>query len=285
MRTIAFACAVAACAGGADAFVGSMRPASSSVRRAGASGVRMAADATVPDLLRQTEQLKLLSTASKLGLLSKLEKAGLTLKDVEKLLPLVDENDLIGLAKGLGPDLIKALYTAGLASFAAGTCLPLSRVVVGCGLCLMRARQFEVLRRVGLVALLPDDTVPGVALETFVAFPLLFVVPAACGVAGFALSSLKNGSLVNFVTSYKPAPASSAASSSPAPVKAVKAAKKAVVKKSSGGGRPTAASSSPAPKGKAKAKAAPKPAPKKAAPKPAPKPKAQGNISNLPKAL
>lgn len=40
-----------------------MRPASSSVRRAGPS-VRMAADVTVPDLLKQTEKLKLLSTVS-----------------------------------------------------------------------------------------------------------------------------------------------------------------------------------------------------------------------------
>lgn len=41
------------------------------------------------------------------------------------------------------------------------------------------------------MALLPDDSVPGVALETFVAFPLLFVIPAVCGVSGFALTSLK----------------------------------------------------------------------------------------------
>lgn len=43
---------------------GSMRPASSSVRRAGSSTVRMASDVTVPDLLKQTEKLKLLSTVS-----------------------------------------------------------------------------------------------------------------------------------------------------------------------------------------------------------------------------
>lgn len=44
-----------------------MRPASSSVRRAGPSSVRMAADVTVPDLLKQTEKLKLLSTVSIAG--------------------------------------------------------------------------------------------------------------------------------------------------------------------------------------------------------------------------
>lgn len=43
---------------------GSVRPASVSVRRAGPSSVRMASDVTVPDLLKQTEKLKLLSTVS-----------------------------------------------------------------------------------------------------------------------------------------------------------------------------------------------------------------------------
>lgn len=42
-----------------------------------------------------------------------------------------------------------------------------------------------------LVTVLPDDSVSGIALETFVAFPLLFVFPAVCGVAGFALTGLK----------------------------------------------------------------------------------------------
>lgn len=42
-----------------------------------------------------------------------------------------------------------------------------------------------------LVTVLPDDSVSGIALETFVAFPLLFVIPAVCGVAGFALTGLK----------------------------------------------------------------------------------------------
>lgn len=42
----------------------SMRP--SSIRRAGSSSVRMASEVTVPDLLKQTEKLKLLSTVSHL---------------------------------------------------------------------------------------------------------------------------------------------------------------------------------------------------------------------------
>lgn len=42
-----------------------------------------------------------------------------------------------------------------------------------------------------LVTVLPDDSVPGIALETFVAFPLLFVIPAVCAVGGFALTGLK----------------------------------------------------------------------------------------------
>lgn len=42
-----------------------------------------------------------------------------------------------------------------------------------------------------MVTVLPDDSVSSIAIETFVAFPLLFVLPAVCGVAGFALTSLK----------------------------------------------------------------------------------------------
>jgi len=42
-----------------------------------------------------------------------------------------------------------------------------------------------------LVTVLPDDSVAGIALETFVAFPLLFVIPAVCAVGGFALTGLK----------------------------------------------------------------------------------------------
>lgn len=41
------------------------------------------------------------------------------------------------------------------------------------------------------MTVLPDDSVTSIALETFVAFPLLFVLPAVCGVAGFALTGLK----------------------------------------------------------------------------------------------
>ncbi|CAM9584170.1 unnamed protein product [Pylaiella littoralis] len=304
MRTVAFVCAAAACAGGADAFAGSMRPASASVRRAGPSSVRMASDMTVPELLKKTEELKLLSTASKLGLLSKLEKAGLTLKDVERLLPLVDENDLIGLAKGLGPDLLKVAPSALAAAPAA---LPLLAAGLGVpGETLYLAALGSFAAGAGLVTVLPDDSVTSIALETFVAFPLLFVFPAVLGVAGFALTGLnhRNGSLVNLITSFKPATVPAGSSPSPA-TKAIKAAKssasdvqkvakssasKAVKAAKSSGGRPSAAAR---PVAALQEKMAPKakPAPKKvrlntqAAPKPAPKPKPAGNIANIPKAL
>ena len=41
------------------------------------------------------------------------------------------------------------------------------------------------------MTVLPDDSVTSIALETFVAFPLLFVLPAVCAVGGFALTGLK----------------------------------------------------------------------------------------------
>lgn len=43
----------------------------------------------------------------------------------------------------------------------------------------------------GLVYLLPDESLTGVALETFLAVPLLFVLPAVLGGGGLALSALK----------------------------------------------------------------------------------------------
>eukprot|EP00904_Undaria_pinnatifida_P006229 jgi/Undpi1/2736/HiC_scaffold_14.g06114.m1 len=266
-----------------------MRPAL--MRRASPSSVRMASEVTVPDLLKQTEQLKLLSTASKLGLLSKLEAAGLTLKDVEKLLPLVDENDLIGLAKGFGPDLLKVAPVALKAAPAALPLLATALTVPGEALFVGAAASFAA--GAGLVYLLPDESLTGVALETFLAVPLLFVLPAVLGGGGLALSALKSGKLVNLLASISPAPSAQVAA---APVEIAVSGPVAAVKKSSpsksspskssgrptavsGGGRPAAGPKAP------KAKAAPRPAPKKAAPKPAPKPKPVGNISNLPKAL
>lgn len=267
-----------ACVGGANAFVGGgMRPVS--VRSSSTASVRMTA--TVPDLLKQTEELKLLSKASELGLLSKLEKAGLTLKDVEKLLPLVDENDLIGLAQASGPSLL-AIAPAALA--AAPNALPL----LGAALAIPAEALFiAALGSVGaglaLVSVIPDDSVPDIAIQTFIAFPLIFVLPAVLGVGGFALNGLKNGSLVNLLTSSKPAAAPVSAPAAPMMSSAPVAAAAPISKPS--GGRPAAGGGRPA----AAKKAAPAP---KAAPKPKPVPKAKpmpvvpkGNLSNIPKAL
>ncbi|CAM9694452.1 unnamed protein product [Ascophyllum nodosum] len=298
MKTAAFVCAVAAFASTTNAFVGSLSslPSQSrpmAVRRA--SSLRMA-NPTVPGLIKQTRELKLLSTAAKLGLLSKLEKAGLSLKDVEKLLPLVDENDLIGLAKGLGPDLLKV---APAALSAAPAALPLVASALSVpGEALFAAALASVAAGLALLLVLPHDSLPGVALETFLVIPLLFVLPAVCAVGGIALSGLKKGWLINNIASYKPAPSKpapkSASSGAPAigrgPAKAAKAVKEgpvAAVKSTAAKGRPAVnkaakTATKAATKVAAKAEKAVKAAPK---PKPIPKPKSTGNIKNIPKAL
>ncbi|CAN0014932.1 unnamed protein product, partial [Phaeothamnion confervicola] len=155
----------------------------------------MAASVTVPDLIIKTEQLKLLSTASRLGLLSKLEKAGLTLKDVEKLLPLIDEYDVIGTGLELGDDVLKIAPTA---LDAAPALLPLAAAALNIPPAALYAAAFASLAG-GAFAInaIPDTSLGLIALQTFLAVPLLAVAPVASLIGAIILTKVNDGTLIS----------------------------------------------------------------------------------------
>jgi Protein of unknown function (DUF1118) len=135
--------------------------------------------------------------ASRLGLLSKLEQAGLTLRDVEKLLPVLDELDAIGITQALSKDLMPLAPTA-LA--AAPALLPLAAGALGIppGL-LYGAAAASLAAGAAAIALIPDDSVGSIALQAFLAVPLLVVLPGAAVVGANVLTKATDGSLVPFL--------------------------------------------------------------------------------------
>ncbi|CAM9848464.1 unnamed protein product [Discosporangium mesarthrocarpum] len=270
MKITAIGCAVAAFTVGVEAFVGPVVARPSSLRQS--RGMRMGAETTIPDLLIKTEELKLLSQASKLGLLGKLEAAGLTLKDVERLLPLADELDVIGLAQGLGPSI---LPLAPKVLDAAPSLLPILSAALSIPApTLFAGAAASVAAGVAVIIAIPDDSVTNIALQTFLAVPLVLIAPAAFAVGGVVLSSLSSGALVSAVAP-KGSSASAPAASAPAVAlpstsgRPVTSAKRAVV---------TVKAAVPKPK---KVVAPRKPAPKVVSTKPAP----PGNLKNIPKAI
>ncbi|KAG5182403.1 hypothetical protein JKP88DRAFT_348853, partial [Tribonema minus] len=193
VKAIAAAAAIAACATSADAFAvpGSVRPAVA--RR----GMTMAVSkGSVQELLIKTEELKLLSTASRLGLLSKLERAGLTLRDLEAALPFLDDIDAIALGKELSPDLLaiapKALEAAPalLPLAAAALDIPPSALLTGAAL--------SVVAGLAAIAAIPDDSIGAIALQAFLAVPLLVLAPGAAVVGAGVLTKANDGTLVPF---------------------------------------------------------------------------------------
>eukprot|EP01031_Cornospumella_fuschlensis_P031788 gene31787-38427_t len=132
---------------------------------------------------------RILTKTANLGLLTKLEKAGFTLTSAAPILKLADQYDLLGLleasndrvlpllAKGieLSPQLLplasaaiktppSTLTTAAIASFFAG---------------------------VAEVALIPDDSVASVALQTALFLPLGLVLPGALTIGSVLLKKLE----------------------------------------------------------------------------------------------
>mmetsp|Transcript_7812 Transcript_7812/g.10989 ORF Transcript_7812/g.10989 Transcript_7812/m.10989 type:complete len:271 (+) Transcript_7812:58-870(+) len=159
--------------------------------------VKMSATTTsVPELLIQTEKLKLLSTASRLGLLSKLERAGLTLRDLEAALPLLDEIDAIALGKELSPQILPLLPKA---LEAAPALLALAASALEIPPSSLLAIAFGSLLAGGLeVAVIPDDSITAVAIQSFLAIPLLILAPGASFVGALVLSKANDGTLVPF---------------------------------------------------------------------------------------
>ncbi|CAM9888476.1 unnamed protein product [Heterosigma akashiwo] len=164
-------------------------PVSSSVRPNSALDASKELD--VAALASRVEELELLSKVADLGVLSKIERAGLTLSQTAPLLKLVDEQgllylledeELVNKAVPLLPTLVeqapKLLPLAGAALKAGPTPL---YALAAAGLAAGAAE----------IALIPDDSVASIALQAFLAVPLLAVAPAAGVIGGTILSKLK----------------------------------------------------------------------------------------------
>ncbi len=140
----------------------------------------------VKSLLTKVQQERLLSKVAASGLLSKAQAAGISLSKVEPLLALAAEYpDILILVEASGPDLLKILPT--VVDLAPGA-LPLLATAIATPPAVIQGAGIGALvAAAAAVALIPDDSVTNVALQTLavgVAVPL-----AGASLAGAAILS------------------------------------------------------------------------------------------------
>mmetsp|Transcript_20708 Transcript_20708/g.26805 ORF Transcript_20708/g.26805 Transcript_20708/m.26805 type:complete len:190 (+) Transcript_20708:60-629(+) len=138
--------------------------------------------------LQEVEDKQLLSKIAKLGLLTKLEKAGVKLSDVEPLLIWAEDNGLVGAAGELQDDLLPllpaliSLAPLGLPLLAAAISIP--------SIVFFALAAASLAGAYVLVGSIPDDSITNVALQTFLAIPLVTLFPILFGGLGIASSKL-----------------------------------------------------------------------------------------------
>ena len=131
---------------------------------------------------------------SQLGLLSKLEQAGFSLSTAKPLLVLADELDLLGI---LDAQSDKVLPLAAKAIDLAPSLLPLASTALNTPpAALFGGAAGSLAAAAALVAVVPDDSVASIAVQTFLAITLGAVLPGALGVGGFILSKIGGGARV-----------------------------------------------------------------------------------------
>jgi hypothetical protein len=135
----------------------------------------------VKNLLENVERSRLLSAVASSGLLSKAQRAGISLSKLEPLLALAAENpDILILVEASGPELLPILPT--IVNLAPGA-LPLLALAISIPPVIIGAAGVGALgAAVGAVALIPDDSVAFIALQTFIV--LLAVPLAGASIAG-----------------------------------------------------------------------------------------------------
>ena len=132
----------------------------------------------VRDLLVDIEKSRLLSKVAQSGLLSKAQAAGVSLSNLEPLLALAAGNkDVLILVVASGPELLPLLPT--LVKFVPPA-LPLLGTAIGIPPGVIQAAGLaSLLGAAGAVAVIPDDTVANVAVQTLAVGVLGVAVPAA----------------------------------------------------------------------------------------------------------
>jgi hypothetical protein len=140
----------------------------------------------VKNLLETVEQKKLLSAVAQSGLLSKAQKAGVSLTKLEPLLALIAENpDILILVEASGPELLPILPT--LVDLAPGA-LPLLATAVSIPPIVIGGVGVGALgAAIAAVAVIPDDSVANIALQTLIvglSVPLAGASLAGAGILG-----------------------------------------------------------------------------------------------------
>uniref|UniRef100_A0A6U1PC24 Uncharacterized protein n=1 Tax=Fibrocapsa japonica TaxID=94617 RepID=A0A6U1PC24_9STRA len=143
----------------------------------------------IAETLIKAENLKLLTRVSKLGLLSKAEKFGISLSKLEPFLKLADESGvLLELEKSSAktfPLLPKAVDQAPALLSLAESALALNPSVLLAGAAASAAAGAYAIYAI------PDDSITNMALQSFIAIPLIAVIPGAAVVGSTVLSKLK----------------------------------------------------------------------------------------------
>ena len=130
-----------------------------------------------------------------MGLLSKLEQAGFSLSTAKPLLVLADELDLLGI---LDAQSDKVLPLAAKAIDLAPSLLPLASTALNTPpTALFGGAAVSLATAAALVAVVPDDSVASIAVQTFLAVTLGAVLPGALGVGGFILSKVGGSARVS----------------------------------------------------------------------------------------
>lgn len=132
----------------------------------------------VRDLLVGIEKSRLLSQVAQSGLLSKAQAAGVSLSNLEPLLALAADNkDVLILVEASGPELLPLLPTL---VKVAPPALPLLGAAIGIPpVAIQAAGLASLLGAAGAVAIIPDDTLTNVAIQTLAVGILGVAVPAA----------------------------------------------------------------------------------------------------------
>jgi hypothetical protein len=132
----------------------------------------------VRDLLVDIEKSRLLSKVAQSGLLSKAQAAGVSLSNLEPLLALAAGNkDVLILVEASGPELLPLLPT--MVKFVPPA-LPLLGTAIGIPPGVIQAAGLaSLLGAAGAVAVIPDDTVANVAVQTLAVGVLGVAVPGA----------------------------------------------------------------------------------------------------------
>ena len=139
----------------------------------------------------QVESSGLLTKVYQSGLLSKAQAAGVSLAKLEPLLDLAASNpDILVLVEASGPELLPLLPT--IVDLAPGV-LPLAGAAIGTPpIVLQLGAVASLAAAAAVLAVVPDDTVVNVAVQTLAAATLGVLVPAVSVVGAVVLGKITN---------------------------------------------------------------------------------------------